>query len=298
MKELHEIRHKALFDVRAEVVAAALLADDENLIPEQIIVAAKGHAQRRSHHEIKEIKKRIFDHDEVWQIEVNRKGLFDTLPERIFLRLDDDYPDALAKAKAIERQIGEARKFFLPFEQALFLPRIEIEQLEQKWTEGLPKFVEDLWGLRAFADCLTARQAFLLCYLMPEAHRIAGDWDLTKLCFEAVLRKTIVFNFIAPLEYEIPETNAPTDEIELGDLVLGESFRDDIPALEIAIEGISLAELPDCLPGGKRRKLLETLLYSYFLPLDVTVVTRIEVTEEAWGFTFGEAVLGYNVRLN
>ncbi len=290
MKDLNEIRHKALFDVRAEVVAAELLAQDSDLTAEQIIVAPRGHAQRRSHHEIREVKKRAYEHEDVWQIDVNRKGFFDTLPERLFLRLDEEYEDSLTKAKAIERQIGEARKFFLP--------RIDIEQLEQKWTEGMPKFVEDLWGLRAFADCLTDKQAFLLCYLMPEAHRIAGDWDLTKLCFEAVLRKKVMFRFIAPLEYDIPENDLPTEEIELGDLVLGDKFRDDIPALEIAIEGITLAELGDCLRGGKRRRLIEELLYSYFLPLDVSIVTRIEVTEEAWGFTFGEAVLGYNVRLN
>lgn len=297
MKDLKEMRYRALFDVRAEVIAAELLAQDATLTAEQIIVAPRGHAQRRSHHEIREIKKRFYA-EEVWQIDVNRKGLFDTLPERLFLRLDDDYENALAKAKAIERQIEDARKFFLPFEQAIFLPRIDLERLEQRWTEGLPKFIENLWGLRSFTDCLTARQAFLLCYLMPEAQRIAGDWNLTKLCFEAVLKKTVTFRFIEPLVYETPESDVPPDEIEVGDLILGDSFRDDIPALEIGIEEVTLAELPDCLPGGKRRKLLEELLYSYFLPLDVTVVTRIEVTEDAWGFTFGEAILGYNVRFN
>lgn len=79
---------------------------------------------------------------------------------------------------------------------------------------------------------------------------------------------------------------------------MGELFRDDIPALEIGIEGITLTELQDFLPGGKHRRLLEELLYSYFLPLDVTIVTRIGVTEDAWGFTFGQAVLGYNAKLN
>lgn len=66
------------------------------------------------------------------------------------LRLEEEYVSSLAKAKAIERQIADARKFFLPFEQAMFLPRIDLEQLEQKWTEGLPKFIEAFGGCALF----------------------------------------------------------------------------------------------------------------------------------------------------
>ncbi len=302
MKELNEIQSSALFDIRVEAVAATLLSQDETLIMEQIVVAPVGHARRRSNHEITEIEKRYFLHDNyeetVWQIGVSRKGFYDTLPEHLFLRLEEDYPTPSAKAKAIERQISEARKFFLPFEQALYLPRIETEQLEQKWTEGFPEFIKNIWGLRIFGDCLDTRQRFLLCYLLPEAHRIAGDWTLTKLCFEAILKKQVDLRFVAPIEYNIPESDELPGEIELGDLILGDAFRDDIPALEVYIDGITLEELPGYLPGGKMRRVLEELLYSYFLPLDVTVITSINVTEEAWGFTFGEAVLGYNVRLN
>ncbi|MEK7256680.1 MAG: hypothetical protein AAB316_18140 [Bacteroidota bacterium] len=295
MKELKTTRTAAIFDIKAETAAAAMLAQDEELHVEQIIIAPKGTARRRSSHEIKEIKKRYFEFEEVWQMEINRKGLVDTLPENLFLRVDEAYPDSVAKAKAFARQMEEARKFFLPFEQATYQPRIETEQLEQQWVEGFPAFIEQIWGLPYFGDCLSARQRFLLCYLLPEAHRITGDWTLTRLCFEAVLRKVVNLNFVAPPVYEIP---GDSQTMDLGDLVLGESFKDDIPALEISVEDVTLAELDDYLPGGKRRRVLEELLYNYFLPLDTAVITRINVSEDAWGFVFGQAVLGYNVRFN
>lgn len=272
-----------------------MLKQDPSLDVEQIVVAPKGPNRRRSNHEVREIRRKKYEYDEVWLIEINRKGLVDTLPENLFLRIDADYPDSIAKAKAFDQQINEARKFFLPFEQAMFQPRIDTEQLEQQWTEGFPTFIEKVWGFPAFADCLTPRMRFLLCYLLPEAQRISGDWTLTKLCFEAVLRKEVNLKFVAPLEYEIP---SDAQVLDLGDLIIGESFRDDIPALEVSVEGVTLEELDEYLPDGKRRKVLEQLLYNYFLPLDTTVITRINVTEDAWCFTFGQAVLGYNVRFN
>lgn len=292
----------ALFDIRVETLAAALLAKSgetkEPLDMHQIVVAAQGNARRRSNFEVKTVRKKHYDQESVLFIEVHRKGLFDTLPEGLFLRLEEEYDSPKERTKAFERQTKEARKFFLPFEQALYLPRIETEQLEQKWTEYFPGFIEKIWDLQAYKDCLDSRQSFLLCYLLPEAYRVAGNWELTKLCFEAVLQKPVDVAFVAPLEHAIPQTNYASNEFRLGDdAVLGDSFRDDMPALEVKIKEVSLDDLEDFMEGGKKLRILEELLFSYFLPLDVTVVTRIIVTEDAWGFELGLSHLGYNVQL-
>ncbi len=292
----------AIFDIRVETLAATLLAQTdgkmEDFDVEQVVVSPKGHARRRVEHDVKRIRKKEFESDIALLFEVNRKGLFDTLPKRLFLRLDEEYKDAIHRTKSIEQQIADARKFFLPFEQAMYHPRIEAEQLEQKWTENFPPFVEKMWGLNAFDDCLSMRQKFLLCYLIPEAYRVVGNWELTGLCFEAILRKPVNLNFVAPIELEIPEAESSSSEMRLGeDAILGTTFKDDMPALKVSIKGITLMELPDYLPEGKKRKIIEELLYSYFLPLDVTVITQIDVTNDAWGMTIGEAVLGYSVQL-
>jgi hypothetical protein len=292
----------ALFDIRAEALAAALLARaaeaQEKLDVEQVIVAPQGTARRRSNREVKAVRKKQYEQDTVLFIEIHRKGLFDTLPEGLFLRLNEEYDSPLIRTRAIAQQIKDARKFFLPFEQALYLPRIEAEGLEQEWTERFPHFIEEIWGLPNFADCLDSRQRFLLCHLLPEAYRITGNWELTGLCFEAVLQKPVDLRFIAPLNHPNPDAGKLGEGRLLGvDSVLGESFRDDMPALEVSIKGVTALDLPDFMEGGKKLRILRELLYTYLLPLDIAIVTQIIVTEDAWSSDLGEGYLGYNLRL-
>lgn len=298
MDNKQEAEFKAGFDIKVEAVAAALLHQDSNLSLDQFVVSPQGSIRRRSSHEIKEVRKKVYPNDEVvWLLEVFRKGFADTLPENLFLSLEEDYPDPVAKAKALGRQLTEARKFFLPFEQSTYLPRIETEMVEQRWTESFPKFIEAIWGLQRLEDLLSQSQRFLLCYLLPEAHRIIGDWKLTRLCFEAVISKKVEIDSIAPLEYEIPDAENLLGDLELGDIVVGNRFRDDLPALQIKIWGVSLDDLPDYLPGGRMRRVLEDFLYSYLLPLDHSVVTKIEMMEVDAGFETGKAYLGFNSAL-
>ena len=103
MKELNDIQFSALFDIKVEAVAAAILSQDKGLQLEQVVVVPKGSAKRRSNHEIREIKKKPYEHDTVWLMEVNRKGFLDTLPENLFLRIEEDHPSPMAKAKAFTR---------------------------------------------------------------------------------------------------------------------------------------------------------------------------------------------------
>lgn len=292
----------ALFDIRAETLAAALLGERSEQGPEadieQIVIAPQGSARRRSSHEVQSVRQKQYEQEAVLFIAVHRKGLFDTLPPELFLELEAPYENAIERTKALTRQTKEARKFFLPFEQAFYLPRIEAERLEQEWTEQFPPFVEEIWDLPDFADCLNSRQRFLLCYLLPEAYRIAGHLELTGLCFEAIMQQPIDLQFIPPLEYPIPDRPDSEAPLQLGiDATLGDSFKDDMPALEVNIKGITDFNLPDYMEGGKQLRLLEELLYSYFLPLDIPVVTVITVTHDSWSFQLGEGYLGYNIHL-
>jgi hypothetical protein len=289
----------ALFDIRAETLAAALLsASVEPVDVEQMVIAPVGAAHRRSRHEVKSIRKKHYEQESVFFIEVHRKGLFDTLPEGLFLKANEESSNAIERSKAFQEQSLTARKFFLPFEQAMYLPRIEMEQMEQEWTEHFPGFMERIWGLPAYDDCLNKRQRFLLAYLLPEAYRAAGNWELTGLCFEAVLQRPVDLRLTAPLVHAVSESLQAETGFELGsEVILGASFRDDVPALEVSIKGVTVMDLPDFMEGGTTRRILEELLYAYFLPLDVPVLTHIIVTDDAWEFTLGASYLGYNVEL-
>jgi hypothetical protein len=304
MKEDDELyATHALFDLRVETLAAALIdrrgAKEDQFTQDEIIVAPIGSEGRRYGYEVAKIKKKHYYDETALLLEVNRKGIFDTLPDRLFLHLDEPYESPKAKTRAIRQQISEARKFFLPFEQSIYLTRIEIDRWEQKWTQNFPDFIKRLWGLDKFKDVLDKRQQFLLCYLLPESYRVVGNWTLTGFCFEAVLRKPIDLNFIAPLTYEPEEEGPPLSERNLGeDTLLGSQFKDDVPALEVCVRGVTTTELPDYLETGRQKKILEHLLYSYFLPLDIAVVTRIQVTEDSWSNELGQFHVGFNFSLS
>ena len=303
MTEKNDIREiSANFDIRAEALAVNLLKNskdlNENLGIEQLLVSPLGDRKRRVTNDVQEIKKRYFDQDTAVQISVNRKGLLDTIPDHVFLKTNVHPGDPKKRTKAIEEQIKESRKFFLPFEQAAYQAKIEIEQFEQTYTEKFPEFFERIWGLQNFKEYLDPRQKTLLCHLLPEAYRAVGDWNLTGLIFEAVLQKPVDMTFSKPQTIEVPFLKSSSDQMILGDdSVMGESFTDEFPTLDIIVRGITNSELNDFLPDGKKRVLLEDLLCGYFIPIDVPYQIKIDVTSDGLGFDLGDMTLGYNTLL-
>ncbi len=292
---------KPLFDMKAETFIAAMLEENPNLELEQMIISLQGLARRRSGYEVQQVKaKRYEDRETVCHISVQRKGLYDNLPQGLFLALETPaQDDPIAVARATEQQIAAARQFLLPFEQAMYLPRIETEILEKDLTIDFPDFLETFWGLDAHSAYLTRQQRHQLYYFLPEAHRIVGDWAITALFFEQIMGHTVRIRPITPLIQTVPKSEYAMDKMCLGEnSFFSGSFKDDIPALEISILGVTTAELPDFLPEGRQRKVLENILYAHFLPLESEAVTKIVVVEtHQKGFELETAVLGYNIKL-
>jgi hypothetical protein len=289
------------FDIKAEILAARLIGLDwesEALSLENILMAPIGDEKRRSSRDVSRVRTRYFDHENVLQIEMNRKGFYDSLPLHLFHKLDKNADTPKKRTRALQQQEAEARKFFLPFEQASFAPRVELEMLEQKYFDGFPDFIREIWGLDQFEDLLSKKQEYLFCHLLPEAYRVVGDWELTQLIFEASLGKPIELRFTEPETIEIESVSHRNEELRLGeDSVLGSTFRDEFLLLEIVLKGITRSDLDDFLPKGKTRRIIDELLCSYFIPLDVPYKITLEVTEDSMGFDLGQITLGYNTTL-
>jgi hypothetical protein len=292
---------KPLFDMKAETFITAMLEENPNLELEQMIVSLQGLARRRSGYEVSQVKaKKYDDRETVCHIAVQRKGLYDNLPQGLFLTLETGaQDDPIAVARATEQQIVAARQFLLPFEQAMYLPRIETEILEKDLTIDFPDFLESFWGLDAHKAYLTQQQRYQLYYFLPEAHRMVGDWTTTALFFGQIMGHTVRIRPIEPLIQKVPKGENAMDTLCLGEnSFFGGSFMDDIPALEISILDLTRDELPDFLPDGRQRKVLENILYPHFLPFESETVTKIAVVEtHLKGFELETAVLGYNVKL-
>ena len=286
------------FDIKAEILAATLIGlkwEKEKLSLDNILMAPIGDVKRRSSRDVSRVRTRYFDHEDVLQIDMNRKGFYDSLPLNLFHKIEKDADTPRKRTRAIRQQEAEARKFFLPFEQASYAPRVELELLEQKYFDGFPDFMKEIWGLNKFNNLLTKKQEYLFCHLLPEAYRVVGDWELTKLIFEAALGKPVDLRFAEPEVIEIKATTESNKELRLGkDSILGSSFRDEFLLLEIVIKGINRHILEDFLPNGNTRIIIDELLCSYFIPLDVPYKLILESTEDSLGFDLGEVTLGHN----
>jgi predicted component of type VI protein secretion system len=153
--------------------------------------------------------------------------------------------------------------------------------------------------LEKYMSILTDGEINLLCYVIPQAPRVVGNWDLTALIFQSVLKKPVEFDFVRPQILQIPSIQDMKTEGSLGiDTVMGNEFRDEFPVLKITIKGITARDLTSYLPLGDRHKIIADVLCSYFIALDVPYEICLQVTEDSLGFQLDENVLGFNTCLN
>ncbi len=229
-------------------------------------------------------------------VDVSREGFYDALPEFLF-----HAPEAISGYKNLDQRVKEsekvreeearARKFFLPFEQEFFRQRIRLEQEERKLLSGLAnpmqraifeKFWTDVKGLDESHEAV-------LFYLLPSAHKIAGNRPLMAACFEAVLQDAVSLDDTQPIATAVSDDAAPQlGEATLGfDFVAGEVAAEDLPDLSVNIGPLDLDALPDYLEGGKKHNLL-SILYSYFVPAEMDVQTQILLKQMEAGFVLND----------
>ncbi|RZK28613.1 MAG: hypothetical protein EOO63_10875 [Hymenobacter sp.] len=204
------------------------------------------------------------------------------------------------------RKEKATRLFFLPFEQEFFRFRVHIEQEERRYFTNLSarwynKALARFWGV---ADSgLPPGPLTNLLYIIPLAHSIVGDLPRTQRCFESVLGQPVQLRVVAPLRHVLPATpgSHPSEgtlgNLALGrDLVLGGEYQETLPALEITLQKLSVAELETYLADEWPAKALH-LLCTYFVAFETDVVVQYEMATPTLSFSLGEGeeapVLGY-----
>jgi hypothetical protein len=304
------------FDLRIEVILAELLAYGYAF--DDFLVQPVGLFARRYRRDLGTVRDE--DYERGYRsvvrtvLEVHREGLYDALPQQVFHQPGAPAPTVQAMVEDIHvqrRKEKATRRFFLPFEQEFFRFRVHIEQEERRYftnlsarwyNEALARF----WGL---ADRgLPPEVLTNLLYLLPLAHSVVGDLPRTQRCFESVLGQPVQLRVVAPLRHPLPPAASAADpagttggdtlgSLALGrDLVLGGDYQETLPALEISLHQLSVAELEAYLAGGWPATALE-LLCTYFVAFETDVVLRYELAAASLSFELGEGeqapVLGY-----
>lgn len=305
------------FDLRLEIILAELL--DYGYAHDDFLVQPVGLFARRYRRDLGTVRDEQFErgHRPVVRtvLELHREGLYDALPQQVFHQPGSGTPSAPMGVRAMVDDIRAQRRkekatrlFFLPFEQEFFRCRVRIEQEERRYFSNLSaRWYNDalarFWGI--VEASLPAGPLTNLLYLLPLAHGIVGDLPRTQQCFENVLGHAVQLRVVAPLRHALAPTvgTEPSaggtilGSLALGrDLVLGGDYQETLPALEVTLQGLSVAELEAYLSNAWPGKAL-ALLCEYFVAFETDVVVRYEMAAAEAQFQLGEgedaAVLGF-----
>jgi type VI secretion system protein ImpH len=290
------------FDLRVEVILAELLA--HGYVFDDFLVQPVGLFARRYRRDLGTVREENYERG-------SRPVVRTVLPQQAFHQPGTPSPTVQAMIEDIHvqrRKEKATRLFFRPFEQEFFRFRVHIEQEERRYFTNLSarwynQALARFWGI---ADSgLPPEPLTNLLYLLPLAHSIVGDLPRTQRCFESVLGQPVQLRVVAPLSHPLPPAATPAGtpggntlgSLALGrDLVLGGDYQETLPALEISLHKLSVAELEAYLAGEWPAKALE-LLCTYFVAFETDIVVRYEMTTTTLSFQLGEGeespVLGY-----
>ncbi|MDJ1467184.1 type VI secretion system baseplate subunit TssG [Xanthocytophaga flava] len=289
-------------DIRAEVLLANLL---ENGLPmEELLILPIGLFKRNFQNDIG--KARVEEMTRSGQkrlcLEINRDGLYDSLPEGIFHQPSQNKPPAnkkevLKEIKQQQERENAARRFFLPLEQEYYRLRVKLILEERKYLfEGEGFFEGDLfsefWNFPAF---LTPSQIHNLLYLLPMVHRIAGDWEQIRLSFETLLEDTVNIIHKPPLWYTAEQPAIGLGEIRLGvDWIMGDEYVEVHSSVLIQVLPTDAHRIQAYLPGGPGEKLIR-YLSQYLFPMETDYKIEVKLLVDNEVFVVDEET--YNGRL-
>jgi hypothetical protein len=272
----------------AKLESQLLLALEAGLSANDFFIAPNGlfyrpYSKDVLHAEITEDARR----KNILQLNITRSGIYDQLPEglffqpageRSFMRNATDMAEDYKRNKKNEQAI---RRFFMPIENDFFWQRIQLEKEECGLLEGLQSGILNDYFTK-FWEIDPAIPKFLviqLVLLLPYAHRITGDLEITAKCLQKLLNEEVRIT-----EKLSPRTNADQDSeldnFQLGiNSMCGNNFYEPYAVLECSIGPLQTSSVIAYIEGGERDAFLKTF-YHFFIPAEAEVITNIEVANE------------------
>lgn len=286
MKRLDEISNyinQLPFDLKAEMLLAVL--SNQMLNHDNIIAAFDGQLKRVWSKDIAGTNvEQLETGDEKLVIHLNRDGIYDILPEAIFHKdpgHEDQSGEDMAKDSMRSRtEEKEARSFFQPFENEIFLLGFKMVLKENQlfkslFSEFLTGIVPSFWNI---PHNLPEDYVLRLKKLLPLIHQITGDLNLTAQCLEYILQECV---FCSSNNYP-PEENGQEgfslsgvlDKSMLGiDTISGGHVDGFIKNCIFSIGPIKKPETSEFVKNGIMTSFLGCF-YDYFIPFELDVETR------------------------
>ena len=234
------------------------------------------------------------------KIEIRREGIYDALPQGLFHEIVQD-EEAIEAQK--NRQVeASARTFFLPYEQEFYRARLRIEEYERSLIDGHATYFQasqyaQLWSIE---KDLTEEQTNKLLSILPYVPHIVGNLKLTTFCFEKLLGHPVSLHYQSPTTVDVGTNHSLTlgSTLLSKDSILGNTYYEGTPALELVIQEVNGIELSDYLPTGATGKFIDYIT-NFLIPLDIDFSVRCEIktTDSHFVLQREDSRLGYSCRL-
>ncbi len=309
-----------LYDLKAEFLIALLLS--EGMSQKDIMVVFDGVLKRKWSTDINYSEVEEFENgDETFSIHLNRAGIYDALPEALFHRFSDirnstgeDMAKESMRLKAEEKHV---RLFFRPFENEIFFRNVFVAMKENRkfqdlYSEFLNGLIPGFWRID---EKIPQKYISKLTRLLPFAHQVTGNYSLTARCIEFVLDEQVRIEFRDDEVETARMSGHDTDKNDMKggclgagrlgyDMIAGRTASGYIGRLLIHIGPLKNTDPKDFFKGGPADLTLNCI-YSYFIPVELDVETRLKaekkenffiLTDDA-GVESEMSYLGYNTAI-
>ncbi|MCK5700141.1 MAG: type VI secretion system baseplate subunit TssG [Cyclobacteriaceae bacterium] len=301
---INHLRH----DIKAEAIIADIM--ENGLNEAEIVTIPDGLFKRRFKQDISKAETRELNNGEkVLEIHITRDGIYDALPAGLF---HDEPKESVSKGRDMashsknQRLIEqEARKFFQPFENEIFLKHVDLELEERKilnrFSENLfDDIFSEFWKLDRSLPHIFLARMILMLHL---AHKITGNLEMTARTLEIIIEETVKVNLISPEQSNKVSSHMPIhDRSALGFSELGKSFicgnhvKSFQPVLQFVFGPLRNTSVEDYLENGQIFRFLDCF-FGYFVPVEMDVSTKVLVDKEEMDFSLdpiSNPILGYN----
>jgi len=171
-------------EIDSDISVDVLLADlaDSNVSLSKLLIKKSGSFRRNYSYDFAGIKHTSILSQELNEVEINRDGIYDTLPEGYFHpfnKSDSNYTSSKDMIGNYHRQLAEekdARSFFQPLEHELVLFSANHNRKIQKWLFQIEnEFFDVIWELD---ERIPFNFLVKLFSIVPYSHSLVGKTDI------------------------------------------------------------------------------------------------------------------------
>lgn len=300
--------NRSLLDLDAAFLVSTMFQEQKDR--EKVFINLLGILKRRWSKDIDSAENDTFNNGEEFiSLNVNRSGIYDSLPEAIFHdfpKLKNDSGNEMAKESRKQKLVEkEARLFFRPAENELFYQRAQLAGVENRFFNNIfSHFINndshDFW--------LTATEVpgkFLEKFniLLPFANNISGNLTLAAHCLEYLLEESITIEITNEQQFFNDTIEPFLNTFKLGssklgnDSILATQIDNYIGRVNFRIGPLTKMSLKDYLSGGDAYVLLDCF-FDYFIPLEFETEWTIILDEDRSSFVLNDEVENANAYLN